>query len=436
MKTELMPEEFIRNADPFAKKPVFKPKPIFRWKEQKLFCGDVLLCAYEMRYGVYMATLEFESLVFEYFLTFNTYIHEALRQGQSIKQAIEELYLKGFERIEINFNSETGDWNYAFDWQDDFLLDRDDKREFLIGHAGEVFLGVHGIGALDVNERNEYTFTPYSLPQEIARQAKGRLLPDNRLMVPADGQPRAVVESVLRDTLNLLEVELIPKIPQLPMKILEQMPLDHLRPYLCELHENVYDTSVFAKEFSCCIAAKANKASVEEVLALLELYPNEPLQSNVLVTALHKNLGIEVLLPMVRRTPMQSFNCFTTKTVIRSGNRDLIEHVLRFKQPNLSRSKDICAKEGYEVHYVIKCGQELEFTAVEHLSFYEALQYMEISRHNQVVLLGNRIFTMFKEQAISIAALGCKMVYFEADAESNIVSFPLNADGSEVVFVT
>lgn len=415
----------------FSKKPLYKPKPVFRWEERKLYCGKVLLAEYHDQTHYYSARFEFADLIHDFCLDFDKYVREEMSRKKSIEQSVEELFLKGFELIEIDFDLNDGSWNYMFDWDDDSFIDSGDKRSFLIGHAGDVFLGHCYIGTLHANSNDEFTFAPFYFRKEIMMQSKGRLLLDGRLIVPGGVEPRDVVESILQDALSHLHIELVAKTPLFHMDDFRQMSLDRLRQYLRELCDNVNDKSIFTEKFTLAVAAKAERESFTEAQALLDYFPDETMYDNALTLVVKKGLDTEQLLEITRRIPANCFDPFTTEAVFRTGNRELIQYMLRHKNANLSRSKELITGQGYESQRKIKSERELIFEGIQHLTAEEAMQYLELSNHDKVLTLGGRYFSMTADQAEQVAAFGCAMAYIEQSEDGMLLTIPVNDNGPE-----
>lgn len=195
------------------KSSAYKVKPILRWKDQEMYCGGIRLAAYSgNEKDGYQVTFEFTDLVYEcYDREFEKHWEAEQSKGKSITEVLEEIYREGFELIAIKGNPRDGSWKYELDWDVDVFGDTGDERVFLLENGGNLFLGNRYIGILTANERNEYIFDPFYFRDPIFAHAKDRLLSDGRLIVPAQVNPRDVVEAIMQDVLKTMEVELVPR---------------------------------------------------------------------------------------------------------------------------------------------------------------------------------------------------------------------------------
>ncbi len=187
----------------------YKIKPKLHWKGRNLYCGEILLAeAWDHHLDTCNRTFEFDDLVCDYYRRdFKQHWAGESQQGRTIDAVLEEIYIKGFEDIEIKPDGDS--WKYDLHWCDDVFIDMDDDRPFLFGNAGNLFLGGRYIGILYANVHDEYCFDPYYFRKYFFRKADGRLLQDERLIVPAQVNPRDVVEAIMQDVLSLLDVELV-----------------------------------------------------------------------------------------------------------------------------------------------------------------------------------------------------------------------------------
>ena len=189
----------------------YKVKPKLRWEGQKLYCGDIVLAeAFHDRPENSSGTFEFDDLVCDYYgRDFVEYWKSEFLKGKSIETVLEELYTRGFE--DLNILPDGNSWKHELSCCDDVFIDTGDNRQFLFGKAGEMFLSGRYIGRLYANERDEFCYDPLYFRQQVFMKSDGRLLQDGRLIVPAETNPRDVVEAIMQDVLSLLDVELVPR---------------------------------------------------------------------------------------------------------------------------------------------------------------------------------------------------------------------------------
>ena len=189
----------------------YKVRPKLRWKDRKMYCGEIFLAeAFHDYPENSRSTFECEDMVFEHYgRNFTRHWATESQKGKTLETVLEEIYTNGFEEIKIKPDGDS--WKYELDWCDDVFIDIGDKRQFLFGNAGNLFLDRHFIGHLYANGRNEFCYDPTYFRQQVFMKADGRLLQDGRLIVPAETNPRDVVEAIVQDALSLLDVELVPR---------------------------------------------------------------------------------------------------------------------------------------------------------------------------------------------------------------------------------
>lgn len=189
----------------------YKVRPKLRWKDRKMYCGEIFLAeAFHDYPENSRSTFECEDMVFEHYgRNFTRHWATESQKGKTLETVLEEIYTNGIEEIKIKPDGDS--WKYELDWCDDVFIDIGDKRQFLFGNAGNLFLDRHFIGHLYANGRNEFCYDPTYFRQQVFMKADGRLLQDGRLIVPAETNPRNVVEAIVQNTLSLLDVELVPR---------------------------------------------------------------------------------------------------------------------------------------------------------------------------------------------------------------------------------
>ena len=82
----------------------------------------------------------------------------------------------------------------------------------------------------------------------------------------------------------------------------------------------------------------------------------------------------------------------------------------------------------------------MRFEATEHMTATEAFQHLEVSGHDEVMLVGGRFFTMSQREAGKLAASGIAAAYLgtinrivDGKVVERICTIPINDDGPEAI---
>ncbi len=88
----------------------------------------------------------------------------------------------------------------------------------------------------------------------------------------------------------------------------------------------------------------------------------------------------------------------------------------------------------------MKTSDTLQFEATEHATAIEALQYLDVSGHDEAMLVGGRFLTMNEREAEKLAASGIAAAYIgtinrivDGKVVERICTIPINDDGPDAI---